>query len=133
MCLVIVTLFDVPMKGSFFTLTAAAFLFVIFATGMGLLASTVTKSQIASMFLVMIGTLVPVMQFAGIINPVTSLDGFGRWFGEVYPATHMISVSRGVFNKALELQDLSVSIWSLAWAIPVIIIVAILAQKKQER
>jgi ABC-type multidrug transport system permease subunit len=56
MCLVMVTLFDVPVKGSFFALTLASFLFVIFATGMGLLASTITKSQIASMFLVMIGS-----------------------------------------------------------------------------
>lgn len=41
MCLIIVVLFDVPIKGSFLTLSIASFLFVIFATGMGLLASTV--------------------------------------------------------------------------------------------
>ena len=133
MCLIIVTLFDVPVKGSFFTLTVAAFLFVIFATGMGLLASTVTKSQIASMFLVMIGTLVPVMQFAGIINPVTSLDGFGRWFGEIYPATHMVNISRGIFNKGLGFSDLTHAIWIMALSIPVIMFAAIALLKKQEQ
>ena len=133
MVLLIVVLFDVPMKGSFFTLSLAALLYVICSTGLGLLFSSMTKSQIASIFLTMIGTMLPATQFSGLTNPVSTLEGFGRWFGEVYPATHMISVSRGVFNKALELQDLSASIWSLAWAIPVIIIVAILTQKKQER
>ena len=133
MVLLIVVLFEVPIKGSFFTLSLAALLYVICSTGLGLLFSSMTKSQIASIFLTMIGTMLPATQFSGLTNPVSTLEGFGRWFGEVYPATHMISVSRGVFNKAIELQDLSVSIWSLAWAIPVIIIVAILAQKKQER
>ncbi|BCZ12579.1 MAG: ribosome-associated ATPase/putative transporter RbbA [Acinetobacter sp.] len=133
MCLVMVTLFDVPVKGSFFALTLASFLFVIFATGMGLLASTITKSQIASMFLVMIGTLIPVMQFAGIINPVSSLDGFGRWFGEIYPATHMVNISRGIFNKGLGFDDLKQAIWIMAMAVPVVMFAAIALLKKQEQ
>ena len=133
MCLVIVTLFDVPIKGSFFTLTLATFLFVIFATGMVLLASTITKSQIASMFLVMIGTLIPVMQFAGIVNPVSSLEGFGRWFGEIYPATHMVNISRGIFNKGLDFADLKQAIWIMALAVPVIMFAAIVLLKKQEQ
>lgn len=133
MCLIIVVLFDVPVKGSFLTLSIASLLFVIFATGMGLLASTVTNSQIASMFFVMIGTLVPVMQFAGIINPVSSLEGFGRWFGEIYPATHMVNISRGIFNKGLGFDDLNHSIFVLLCAVPVIMLSAIALLKKQEQ
>ena len=133
MCLMIVTLFDVPIKGNFFTLTLASLLFVIFATGMGLLASTMTKSQIASLFLVVIATLIPVMQFAGIITPVSSLEGFGRWFGEIYPATHMINISRGIFNKGLGFDDLNKSLWIMALSVPVIMLAAIALLKKQER
>lgn len=132
MCLIIVVLFDVPIKGSFLTLTLASFLFIIFSTGTGLLASALTKSQIASMFLVMLGTLIPVMQFAGIINPVSALEGFGRWFGGIYPATHMVNISRGVFNKALSFQDLHQSLWVILLSVPVIMCAAILALKKQE-
>lgn len=132
MCLIIVVMFDVPIKGSFLTLTLASFLFIIFSTGTGLLASALTKSQIASMFLVMLGTLIPVMQFAGIINPVSSLEGFGRWFGGIYPATHMVNISRGVFNKALGFQDLHQSLWVILLSVPVIMCAAIIALKKQE-
>ena len=132
MCLIIVVMFDVPIKGSFLTLTLASLLFIIFSTGTGLLASALTKSQIASMFLVMLGTLIPVMQFAGIINPVSALEGFGRWFGGIYPATHMVNISRGVFNKALGFQDLHQSLWVILLSVPVIMCAAILALKKQE-
>lgn len=133
MTLMVIVLFEVPLKGSAITLSIAAFLYVISATGMGLLFSSVTKSQIAAIFLTMIGTMLPATQFSGLTNPVSTLEGFGRWFGEIYPATHMIAVSRGVFNKALEFQDLSSSIWALLWAIPVILLLAIVSQKKQER
>lgn len=40
--------FGVPHKGSFLTLSLAALLYVIIATGMGLLISTFMKSQIAA-------------------------------------------------------------------------------------
>ncbi len=133
MCLVVVTLFDVPIKGSFLTLTTAVFLFVIISTGFGLLASSVTKSQIAAMFFVMIGTLIPVLQYSGLIDPVSSLEGFGHWFGSVYPATHMVNISRGVFNKALSFEELRHSLWMLAATVPVVMLLAISLLKKQER
>ncbi len=51
MWLLAVTVFGVPMTGSFLTLTLATLLFIVISTGMGLLASALTKSQIAAMFL----------------------------------------------------------------------------------
>lgn len=128
-----VTVFGVPVKGSFFTLSLAVFMFCVISTGMGLLASTITNSQIAAMFFAMVGTLVPSMQFAGLLNPVSSMEGVARFFGEIYPATHMFLISRGVFNKALALQDVTGSLWAMMWSIPVIIGLAIFLLKKQER
>ncbi|HCE93429.1 MAG: multidrug ABC transporter ATP-binding protein [Burkholderiales bacterium GWA2_64_37] len=132
MCLAAVTVFGVPITGSFATLTLGAVLFSLCSTGMGLLASTVTRSQIAAMFFAMVGTLIPAVQFAGLINPVSSMTGFARWVGEVYPASHMFTISRGVFNKALGLQDLQAEFWPMLVAVPVIVGAAILLLRKQE-
>lgn len=52
--------------------------------------------------------------------------------GEIYPATYMFSISRGVFSKALTMSDLHGAIWPLVIAIPVILGAAILFLKKQE-
>ncbi|MCH8179692.1 MAG: ribosome-associated ATPase/putative transporter RbbA [Proteobacteria bacterium] len=133
MCLLAVTVFDVPIKGSFATLALATLVFSVCSTGMGLLASTVTRSQIAAMFFAMVGTILPAVQFAGLINPVSSLEGAGRLIGEVYPATHMFSISRGVFSKALEFSDLHAAFWALLLAVPVILGAAIVLLRKQER
>ena len=133
MTLMAVTLFGVPVKGSFPALILAALIFSVCATGMGLLASSVTRSQIAAMFFAMIGTMMPAVLFSGLTDPVSSLQGGARWFGELYPATHMITISRGVFNKALGFQDLRGSLLPLLIAAPVIVGAAILLLRKQER
>ena len=128
-----VAVFGVPVTGNYSALALAALVFSFAATGMGLLASSVTKSQIAAMFFAMIGTLIPATQFSGMIDPVSSLEGAGRIVGELYPATHMITISRGVFSKALGFSDLSVSFWPLLLSVPVILGAAIALLKKQER
>ena len=128
-----VTVFGVPVKGDLLTLTLAALLFVISATGFGLLASTFTQSQIAAMFVTIIGTLIPCVQFAGLLNPVSSLEGTGAFIGAIDPATHFLTISRGVFSKALDMTALGSSFWPLAAAIPVILGLAIALLKKQEK
>ncbi|MFN6960820.1 MAG: ribosome-associated ATPase/putative transporter RbbA [Rhodocyclaceae bacterium] len=133
MSLLAVTVFGVQVTGSFFTLSLAALIFSFAATGMGLLASAVTRSQIAAMFFAMIGTIIPATQFAGLRDPVSSLEGSSKFIGEIYPATHMISISRGVFNKSLGLADLTGPLWSMLISVPVILGVAVLLLKKQER
>ncbi len=127
-----VTVFDVPLKGSFATLALTALVFIISSTGFGLLASTFTRSQISAMFVTMIGTLIPSVQFAGLINPVSSLEGMGAFIGRIYPATHFLTISRGVFSKALDLSSLLPSFWPLLVAAPVIVGTAILLLRKQE-
>ena len=133
MSLLAVTVFGVPVTGSFATLLLGALVFSFASTGMGLLASSVTRSQIAAMFITMVATIVPATQFSGLTNPVTSLEGPARLIGEVYPATHIMTLSRGVFSKALGFAELSGAFWPMLLAVPVILAAAIALLAKQER
>jgi len=132
MTLLAITVFSVPIKGSFLSLALGALLFVIFSTGFGLFSSTFTRSQIAAMFVTMLGTMIPAIQFAGMLNPVSSLEGFGAIIGRVYPASHFLTISRGVFNKSLGFSSLIASFWPLLLSVPVIIGLSIVLLKKQE-
>lgn len=127
-----ITIFGVPIKGSFFTLCLAMLVYSIISTSYGLLASSVTRSQVAVLFLTVIATLVPAVQFAGLINPVSSLEGIGRFIGENFPTTYMLMISRGVFNKALNFTDLYHFINILLIMIPIILGSSILLLKKQD-
>ena len=133
MSLLGVTVFGVPVTGSFLTLALAALVFSFASTGMGLLASSVTRSQIAAMFIAMVGTILPATQFSGLIDPVSSLEGAGRLIGQVYPATHMVTISRGVFSKALGFADLTGAFWAMLLSVPVILGISIALLRKQER
>jgi len=133
MVLLAVTVFGVPITGSLAMLLLAGLLYVVCATGIGLLASSFTRSQVAALFLAMIGTMIPAAQYSGMTDPVSSLQGGARLVGAVYPTSHFIDISRGVFNKALAFGEMTGSLWALAVAVPVILVVAIALLKKQER
>ncbi|MDI1260824.1 ribosome-associated ATPase/putative transporter RbbA [Aquabacterium sp.] len=131
MMLLAVTVFGVPVKGSFATLALSTLVYCVVTTGIGLLASTFTRSQIAAMFFTMIGTMLPAIQFGGMINPVSSLEGLGRVIGEIYPTSHMLNISRGVFSKALGFADLHGDIWPLLAAVPILLVTTVALLKKQ--
>ena len=131
--LLAVTVFGVPVKGSFLTLSSGAFLYVIAATAVGLLISTFMRSQVAALFGTFVITILPAVQFSGIIEPVSSLDGVGALIGKIYPTTHFLIISRGTFAKALDLSDLYASFIPLVITVPVLMVLCVALLKKQER
>ena len=132
LCALSVFVFGVPHKGSFLTLMLAALLYVTIATGLGLLISTFMKSQIAAIFGTAIITLIPATQFSGMIDPVASLEGPGRWIGQIYPTSHFLTIARGTFSKALNLTDLWASFIPLLIAVPLVLGLSVWLLKKQE-
>ena len=132
LCALSVFVFGVSHKGSFLTLSLAALLYVTIATGLGLLISTFMKSQIAAIFGTAIITLIPATQFSGMIDPVASLEGPGRWIGQIYPTSHFLTIARGTFSKALNISDLWGSFIPLLIAVPLVLGLSVLLLKKQE-
>ncbi|MBB3642185.1 ribosome-dependent ATPase [Variovorax sp. BK613] len=126
------TLMGVPIKGSLPTLALGALVFTTFSTGYGLLCSTFTRTQIAAIFVTLIGTIVPCIKFAGLLDPVSSLEGAGAFVGRIYPAAHFLTISRGVFGKALSLPDLVPQFLAMLAAVPVILGLSIALLRKQQ-
>ncbi|MDT8403580.1 MAG: ribosome-associated ATPase/putative transporter RbbA [Sulfuriflexus sp.] len=126
-------LFGVPLKGSFITLGVAAVFYVIAATAYGLLISTFVRSQIAALFGTAILSMLPAVTLSGLIDPVTSLEGAGRFIGEIFPTTHFITIARGTFSKGLGFADLRDSFVPLLLSIPILIGLGALLLKKQEK
>ena len=125
--------FRLPVTGSLLALGLAAVIYVTLATGLGLLISAFTRSQVAALFLTALATLLPAVQYGGIIDPVSSLDGVGRIIGEIYPTSHFVTIARGTFSKALDFGDLTASFLPMLALVPVLVILGTLAIPKQER
>ena len=125
--------FQVPFTGSLLTFTAGAFLYVVVATAMGLVISTFMSSQIAAIFGTALITLIPAIQYSGLIDPVSSLQGFGAIIGRIYPATYFVNITRGTFSKALGFSDLAGSFLPLLVAIPLLLGLGVALLKKQAK
>lgn len=123
--------FQVPLTGSFAVLALGAFLYVFAATALGLLLSSFMKSQISAIFGTTLITIIPAVQFSGMLSPVSALQGFGALIGQIYPASHFVTISRGVFSKGLTFADLGPQLLALAIVGPLLLLAGTLLLKKQ--
>ena len=128
-----VFVFGVPLKGSLPALALAALLYVMATTAFGLVVSAFVRSQVAGIFAAGVLGILPVVQFSGLIEPVSSLAGFGRVIGEIHPASHFLTITRGMFSKGLSFAELEASYVPLALAFPVLAGLGTLLLKKQEK
>ena len=133
MVLLAVFVMGIPIKGSLLTLCFGALLYVTCSTGLGLLMSSILNSQIAAIFGTAIATLLPAIQFSGLTHPVSALEGASAFIGELYPTSHFLIISRGVFSKALGLDELLPSFIPLLLAIPVLTLASVAGLRKQEK
>jgi ribosome-dependent ATPase len=122
----------VPVKGSLVTLTFGALLYVMAATGFGMLVSTVVRTQIAAIFAVAILTILPAVNFSGLLTPVSSLAPVAKMIGLGFPSTFFQQISVGTFTKALDFRELSADLLILAVFVAVYSLLSRLLLRKQE-
>ncbi|MBW7950061.1 MAG: ABC transporter permease [Pseudorhodoplanes sp.] len=98
--------FDVPMRGSLGLLAAAGLVYVFCTVGIGLLVSTVTKSQLVAMLLALIITMMPSFLFSGFLFPIFTMPYLLQLYSRVFPAQYFIDLSRGIVLKGAALPEL---------------------------
>ena len=125
--------FGVPIKGSFLMLTLCTLLYVTATTGIGMVISTFTSSQVAAVFVTAILTIMPSIQFSGFLQPVSTLEGQARIIGSIWPTSYYMHSSVGAYTKGLGPDLLMQDLVVLACCIPVLWAVSTVALKKQEK
>ncbi|HTV32807.1 MAG TPA: ribosome-associated ATPase/putative transporter RbbA [Methylocella sp.] len=98
--------FHVPIKGSFGALAFGTLLYVFSTCGFGQLISTFTQTQVAAVFATVVLSVIPTVNFSGLITPVSALTGGGRIMGLLFPAAWYQPISIGIFTKGLGYSDL---------------------------
>jgi ribosome-dependent ATPase len=124
--------FGVPLKGSLLGLLLGGLLYVLASTGIGLLTSCFTRSQVAALFGTAVLTIMPTVHFSGLMQPVSTLQGGARLIGSLFPATYFLRTSVGAFTKGLGFADLLPFIAATAVFWPVLLALAWLFLRKQE-
>jgi ribosome-dependent ATPase len=114
-------------------LTLCTLLYVTATTGIGMVTSTVTKSQVAAVFVTAILTIVPTVQFSGLLQPVSTLTGSAAFIGSIWPAAYYMHSSLGAYTKGLDAGLLARDALFLACCIPVLWLLSVVGLRKQEK
>jgi ABC-2 type transport system permease protein len=105
-------LFHVPVVGSLVTLYLAALLFIAASLGLGLLISTMAKTQFQAMQLT-IFTFLPSILLSGFMFPFDGMPVFARGIGELLPLTHFIRLVRGILLRGAGMGGMWQDVWPL--------------------
>lgn len=106
-------LFDVPIRGNIYELYIAAFAFIAANLALGLLISTVARTQFQAMQVTFF-ILLPSILLSGFIFPFAGMPVFAQYLGELLPITHFIRLTRGIMLREASLGELSEELLVLA-------------------
>ena len=90
-------LFGVPYRGGFFVLALAASLFLVFALGLGLFISTVSRNQFVSSQLAFLTTMMPAMMLSGMLFDISAMPHWLRIVTYFVPARYLVSILQTMF------------------------------------
>jgi ABC-2 type transport system permease protein len=93
-------IFDVPVRGSLPLLFALTAPFIVASLGVGLLISTVARSQVQAMQLSFFFML-PNILLSGYIFPREAMPAPAQWIGLALPLTYYLEVLRGILLKGI--------------------------------
>lgn len=95
----VVFLFRVPLRGSFLLLAGLTCLFLLNTLGLGLLVSTMVRTQQQAMMTAVFLLMVPMIYLSGLIFPIENMPRPIQWFTFAIPLRYYNHVIRGIFLK----------------------------------
>jgi ABC-2 type transport system permease protein len=100
-----VFLFGVPFRGHLLDLMFLSTLFLMANLGIGLLISSVLRTQMAALIVGGLVFMMPLTQ-SGLVAPLYTLPPDAQMQAMIWPATHYIIVARSIFLKGVGVQGL---------------------------
>jgi len=120
-----VGLFGIPFNGNILVYALGAVLFLFTVLGLGVLISTLSRTQGQAIQGAML-VLLPQVLLSGMIFPLAAMPWAVRWIGYGLPLTYFSTISRGVMLRAAPLASLWRSLVALAVMASVIFSLAVL-------
>ncbi|MEW6197570.1 MAG: ABC transporter permease [Planctomycetota bacterium] len=127
---VMVFIFGVPIRGELVLLLGLCLLFLFTALGLGLLVSTLAKTQLQAIqfaFLIMM----PSILLSGFVFPREAMPAPIYWISFAIPVTYFLEILRGIILRAATLPDLLPHVMGLAVCCTAILTLSIARFRKQ--
>lgn len=116
---------NVPVAGSLFWLILVSLLFIFVSLALGLLISTVTRTQVAAMLVSGLMLMMPTMLLSGMIFPIESMPAILQGISAVLPARWYIQAVRKLMIEGVDISYVWMEISILATMAVVLITVSV--------
>lgn len=93
--------FRVPFEGSYALLSFVGVLYVTAALSIGVLISTIVRTQLVAMLAALMATVLPSVMLSGFIFEIKNMPVVLQYLSTIIPARHFIVVIRGVMLKGV--------------------------------
>ncbi|KAB0266398.1 ABC transporter permease [Microvirga brassicacearum] len=90
-------LFGVPLRGSLAILIVVSMLYLLVALGIGLVISSVTKSQFVASQITLVATFLPAMMLSGFMFDLRSMPWAIQVITYIFPARYFVSLLQTLF------------------------------------
>lgn len=97
--------FGVPIRGSLALLLGLSVIFLLTTLGMGILISTIARTQQEAMYLSFF-TLLPALFLGGFLFPLEAMPQVLQWMSYAVPLRYMLIIARGIILKGVGLRIL---------------------------
>jgi ABC-2 type transport system permease protein len=124
--------FQVPFRGTFFTLFVTTALFLVVVLGIGYLISVSIRSQLGASQIALLLTMLPTTLLSGYTFPIDQMPGPIRAVTYLVHARYYVTILKGVFLKGLGLTQLAMPIFALTLYAAVITFFAARAFRKTQ-
>jgi ABC-2 type transport system permease protein len=94
-------IFKMPVQGSLILLAAESVLFILTSLSLGILISTIAKTQQTAMMISLMGLMLPVILLSGFIFPIGSMPLPLQVISNIIPAKWFILIIKGIMLKGV--------------------------------
>jgi ABC-2 type transport system permease protein len=92
-------IFRLPIRGSLFLLFGETVLFITLALSLGIMISTVSKTQVVAMFMAAFALLLPTLLLSGFIFPIENMPLVLQWLCHLMPPKYFITIIKNIMLK----------------------------------
>ena len=98
-------LLQVPMQGSLLSIVGVSLLYTVLSLSLGILISTVAKTQAQAIIVSGVVLLMPVMMLSGLMFPIESIPTILQYASTIVPARWYIEAMRKLMIEGLPIQE----------------------------
>lgn len=97
-------IFNMPIAGNLYLLLAESLLFIVMSLALGILISTVSKTQQQAMLLSMFALMLPTILLSGFIFPVENMPIVLQYLSHIMPSKWFIIIVKNIMLKGTGLM-----------------------------